>query len=116
MKYHVDIYMPKTLQALAQATLGYYASTFRVGHHVFGRSVEKAFVIPTKLSQASKLIEVTTDENDSFVKALFRMPYDAEYDFVFSLAHHGLVVTAWLNSRTDTHRTLDAGAYARSPR
>lgn len=63
-----------------------------------------------KLSKESvKPFEVET-ENNKVVKAVIRTEYDKHRD-ISIVVRKGFIVTAWLNEKTDTHRTLDTNKY-----
>ena len=61
-----------------------------------------------------QVIEVETIDGE-VVKVLFRGSYDDRTDVVLALIPGEVytVKTAWLNSRYDTHKTLDRSKYVR---
>lgn len=56
------------------------------------------------------LFEVETNEFDNITKAVFRTDYNTMYDIVI-VVRKNLIVTAWLQKKADTHRTLDVSKY-----
>jgi hypothetical protein len=72
------------------------------------------FQIPDVLRiKLSEVFEIGAEFN-RVVKVAVRKTYDEQHDIsiVFNV-HDGRVRTAWLNKKTDTHRTLDRAKYKR---
>lgn len=72
------------------------------------------FTLPNVIStQTSEVIEVEV-VGGKFHKALFRMSHDDERDVcVVVLLNESRAKTAWVNLRSDEHRTLDDSKYLR---
>jgi hypothetical protein len=49
-------------------------------------------------------------ENDKVVKCVIRVRYDDERD-ISIVVREGFIVTMWVNSNMDTHKTLDRSKY-----
>jgi hypothetical protein len=106
--YNEQVYMPYTLPR--------HRIVLRPTRHATAQARRKGFEIPGTLSLAEcKLIEVTVDPSGNEVKWLVRTRYDAVHDICIVYLRTGLVKTAWLNARTDTHKTLVRSRYVQPP-
>lgn len=66
------------------------------------------------LPGVAKVIEAETDENGHLIKILARQPHDAKNDVVYAVALPSkLIKTAWLQTKTDLHKTLRRDLYDR---
>jgi hypothetical protein len=104
--YHRDVWMPFNLG---------YASMIRYSQHAREATRDDrfgAFELPRVIStQTAEVIEVEV-RNGKFFKALFRVSHDEYRDVcVVVLLDQSLVKTAWINLRTDDHKTLDSSKY-----
>lgn len=71
-------------------------------------------LLPKQLDvETAKLIEIEVEGN-VVVKAVYRIPLNAECDLVLVVGRDGFVRTVWLNRNNDVHRTLDRSKYRRS--
>lgn len=61
-------------------------------------------------SQSIKPFEVETDKNNKVFKTVIRTPYDEDRD-ISIVVRQGIIVTAWLNKKTDIRKTLDISKY-----
>jgi hypothetical protein len=60
----------------------------------------------------AKVIEIETDPSGNVVKILARQKHDARNDVVYAfLPQTKLIKTAWLQTTTDAHVTLDRSRY-----
>ena len=53
------------------------------------------------------------EENGSIRKVVFRMDFSKSQDIILVIARNKTLVTAFLNNKNDSHRTLDKSNYAR---
>lgn len=114
--YHKDIYLPEKFEP----------ASLRIINFTFSKHLKKRLENPPdekhKISKA-KLINAISDikkgkyilieveaNDDSVMKAVFRTEYNSDKDITI-VFRWGIVVIAWLNSKSDTHTTLDRYKY-----
>lgn len=118
--YHTDVYMPEELKKGAKQLISSnlrfsrhlkeHLSSPDTKHDLNGHGINDS-IKKIKNGKAT-LFEVETF-GDKVVKAVYRLAYNETQDISIVLRNH-LVVTAWLNDKTDTHTTLDVDKYERS--
>jgi hypothetical protein len=65
----------------------------------------------------AQVIEAETDSNGNIIKVLARQPHDSQNDVVYAfIPASRLIKTAWLQTKTDKHRTLDRSRYTVPPK
>ncbi len=65
------------------------------------------------LPRVAKIIEIEIDSEGEIVKILARQKHDEENDVVFAVSTDNKTIkTAWLQTSSDTHRTLDRSRYS----
>lgn len=116
MLYHPEVYWPEAVAAQVQR-LGLLTLALLQGHAA-ERAAQKGITVPATVNVPDTYcFEAETDASGRLSKVALRMPHDAKRDLAIVLrpTHGGRwkVITAWPNSRTDTHRTLDRAKYAR---
>lgn len=68
--------------------------------------------IPEYIStEGVQLVEIEM-KDDRIMKVVLRKSYSAEFDVVFVVVDHGILLTCWLNCKSDTHRTLNKSRIA----
>ena len=50
-------------------------------------------------------------ENDRVTKVVFRIDFNSQQDIILVLSRDKGIVTAYLNNKNDSHKTLDVGQY-----
>jgi mannose-1-phosphate guanylyltransferase len=92
------------------ASLEYPARPLLVTRHARERAAAKDFAIPDSLAVLAGMVVELEKEHATLTKLVVREALDARRDRVLVLIpadNAWLVVTAWTNATTDTHRTLD---------
>jgi hypothetical protein len=110
--FHTDVFMPQRYrQPVFEGVLRYgpHAKNARQSDR-FG-----SFDLPRVFCAANaQLIEVEYDEQkDKIVKQVWRQQLDDRRDIVLVICPNGFVRTAWINLRSDKHKTLNAARYVR---
>ncbi len=108
--YHKDIFIPSALNLdFGILKLQYSSHALRAANSDRYGTV----VLPRTLNtDSAKIVEVTAIGR-TVLKLVYRVPHCAQYDLVVVvLPDSGLVKTVWLNSKTDTHTTLDRSKYS----
>jgi len=113
--YHIDIYVPKyVLDAIPKR------GTMRLtsSEHALEQAAKKGFTLPNIIDfSTAEAFEIQTEERyhtRNLTKVVFRTPYDKVYDLCLAInTFKGIIITAWLNERTDNHATLYADKYDR---
>ncbi len=54
-----------------------------------------------------RLVEFETDGNFRVSKIVVRKSYNRDLDIVYVIGRGGVLVTCWLNEKSDGHKTLD---------
>ena len=107
--YHRELGLPLPESSFRLGTVGLTysahakeaATTDRYGH----------ISLPDTLNtNLAALIEVEVF-GGRITKLVYRTAYNREYDLVIVIALGGRVKTVWLNSKRDTHSTLDYSKY-----
>jgi hypothetical protein len=104
--YHYKIAMPK-LHLPRQIWLKYSKHALKAANEDgYG-----AIVLPAMIdTQASLLVEYEKRDGRPY-KLLFRMNYSPECDLLIAIGEGGIVLTVWLNCKSDKHVTLDSSRY-----
>ena len=120
MLYHKDVFWNKKFDVEAIELI---KSVERTTRHLQDRidsgNANRAFntsgvlkaVDNLKTKKSISCFEVETD-NNKVVKCCVRTPYNAQKDICLVI-RQGVVITAWLCNRNDTHKTLDRSKYAK---
>lgn len=112
--YHKDVFFKPHFHTFAMKGV-----SLKFSAHLVERLIERGIdtkKIPVIINNVAnvKVIEVETEDDGMTVhKQLVRYPYDSSNDLVMAIVRNGLVKTAWVNSKTDNHRTLDKSKYER---
>ncbi len=106
--YHKDIGLPNDFEQPKPGMV------LRYGQHAKERADEKGVPLPAKLPQTVDIIEVQMMKY-RVLKWVLRFQVSLLWDVVMVVLPDGFVKTAWLNSHTDLHRTLDRSKYAAKP-
>ncbi len=94
--FQVDLpsIIPLTITKHAQQA----ANTDRYGHITIEHYLR---------TDGSKLVEFETNGNFHITKIILRKSYDRVHDVVYVIVEGGVLVTCWLNKKSDTHKTLN---------
>lgn len=103
--FHKDIGIPANLTGPSVGLQLVYSN------HAIDQSIRKDITLPSFLSRYT-LVEVEIDRK-WIQKWVVRVHYSDQDDLVLVVQPDGFVRTVWLNSKTDTHKTLDRSQYAR---
>jgi hypothetical protein len=113
--YHYQIGFPSSLKRLNGI------HTLKYGHHAQRAAADDRYgriVLPRILNaDTALLVEAEVKPNGELLKAVYRVRYNDTHDLVLVVNRSndgvGLFVrTVWLNSRVDSHKTLDRRRYA----
>jgi len=106
-KYHYQLGLPTNRLPSGVISLTY-------SNHALSRAVDKGITLPAFLdTSTAKVIEIEV-EDGMVEKILYRVKYNAGYDMLLAIIpYRKFVKTAWLNSVTDKHTTLNASEYDR---
>ena len=106
--YHEAVGFPANLKPWRRTL------TLRATHHAQRASASDrygAFQLPKALPcGAVRPFEIAVTDG-RIEKAAYRLPYDARFDVTVVVMWPGVIVSAWLNERTDTHATLNPSRY-----
>jgi hypothetical protein len=102
--YHKDIGLPTSFDRPDGIELDY-------GEHARDRAMEKGITLPDALPEVYDIIEVTMRKY-RVVKWVVRFQVSKDDDIVMPILADGTVKTAWLNSHTDKHTTLNKANYS----
>lgn len=111
--YHIDLEWPLTQKTFQFSVMP------SMSRHAADQADDRGIELSKKvLSQTFAMVEVTLDSNGKAVKSLVRGKSSVpgqELCLVVRKNVHGeyFIVTAWLNSATDLHASLNASAYAK---
>ena len=108
-KYHYQIGLPRHYR------VNYGEVRLKYSTHAITRAMEKAFNLPTAIDTSKAKVIEMEDEAGKLVKVLYRVPYNETHDMLLAvMPNEGFFVkTAWLNSKKDTHKTLDRSQYCK---
>lgn len=111
--YHKDIGFPENWVTMLPRNFSPATMTLSYGSHARAEALSDKYgsiQLPQRLSKAVPFeIEV---QNGTVVKIGVRMPHDELNDIIVIFQpKDGFVRTVWLNRKTDSHKTLDAGKY-----
>lgn len=113
-RYHVELGIPARIE-LPRGILTLWPTEHartEAARDKYG-PVELPLEIDTRQKKRVRLIEVTVDENERPVSALYRLRYDERRDLcIVVLFEERLIKTVWVNERSDTHQTLRRELYA----
>jgi hypothetical protein len=113
MLYHTEVYLPEKIKE----QLPKEKISLRYSNHAkracrndrYGNIPEMKAVYP----KYAKVIEVETEAGQP-IKSVYRLPFNQDLDIcLVVLIETGLVKTVWLNSKDDSHKTLDTNKYAK---
>lgn len=63
--------------------------------------------LPESITTAgTQLVEFETDNHSQITKIVLRKSYSVDLDVVFVVVSGGVLVTVWLNRKSDNHQTL----------
>lgn len=87
--------------------------TLHLSMHSQYQARDKGFKIPSQISVTRRnVIEVYMKNSTVMEKCLIRFPYDTETDMsIIIKPNEGFVITAWLNSKSDNHGTINKSKY-----
>jgi len=108
--YHTDVYMPGPLRRPI------FEGVLRYGSHAkYAKLTDRygEFDLP-RVFRAEKawLIEAEYDDcKRKVVKQVWRQQLDEHRDLVLVINRDGFVRTAWINLRSDLHKSLDTSRY-----
>jgi hypothetical protein len=105
--YHKDIGFPKCIK------MPYGESIFYASRHSRKQAISKNFSIPSKIMiTGQNIIEIHTN-NQVVEKCLIRYPYTNQIDLCLVINPIlKIIITAWLNKRNDTHKSLNKTKYS----
>lgn len=106
MLYHYKIGLPK-LRLRGVLKLKYSAHAKRAACNDRYGYIQ----LPTAIDVANELLIEVEVLNNAVAKLVFRLQYSNQYDLCIVVNPDGLVRTVWLNSKNDTHKTLDTKKY-----
>ena len=102
MLYHKDVFMPRVKLP---------TGTFKL--EKTRHAEERGLKLPTCVNFAKVDIFEIEIENGKLTKVCYRTSYDKWDDIIVVVSiPSGRIRTAWKNSKTDSHRTLDLSRYA----
>ncbi len=115
-KYHKDVYMPEEMIKEASKL---YCCDLKKSFHFYERASDKYKneynsalvdeIIEKIKSEKPTPIEIET-EFGRVTKCVIREPCDGEKDICL-VFRKGIIVTFWLNNKSDNHYTLDKDNY-----
>jgi hypothetical protein len=110
--YHFKLGLP----ADARTRFGMLNLSY-TGHAIFAAANDLfgAISLPIRLdTRTAEVIEVETGPLGVTVKVVYRISHCSKYDLCLAvIPQSGVVKTVWLNSKTDTHKTLQEWRYSR---
>lgn len=135
LRFHVDIYMPGGLKEMCYILYNKFKGQFKLSnkgknkigcdlaHSYDEKKLEK--IANSIAIENSNLFEVLASYNENadsngshytIRKFVVRVPYDSEksISIVFSIENGPKIVTAWLNTVNDNHRSLNTNLYVAS--
>jgi hypothetical protein len=108
--FHREVGFPHTVYGIPQGTV-----QPRYSHHALQAAANDRYgrvLLPRRLIMAcGVLVELTTTEDGTYIKGVWRFPYNNTFDLCVVLTGDGTVKTVWLNSVHDKHTTLDRARY-----
>lgn len=117
MLYHSQVYIPKELEIKLNYMNNMIIDLTYSRHAILAANSDKYGQMNLRSQirfNASKVIEVETDNNGHMIKLVLRVSYDETRDAVFVLMQGGFVKTVWFNLKSDLHRTLDTSKYRKA--
>lgn len=107
--FHISIYWPINLPDTVTREQGIPVTPTA---HALERAVSKGFRCPRVIPAGAKCIEAEMS-GVKLTKLVLRFSYDKTRDVVV-VVRDGVLITAWLNDKSDSHGTLDRSKYART--
>jgi hypothetical protein len=98
--YHREIYWPFNASTVSM--------TVTASRHASQRAEQKGFTLPDWIM--GDVFEASIEGN-KMVKCGIRIEYSNTHDLCLVVSNTGMIITAWLNSKSDKHNTLDASKY-----
>jgi hypothetical protein len=112
IKYHRDVFFPKESIKDIADYLSVLPETFKKSYHVQNERWWKHDYDISKRNLYPKDIFELAYKDGKLCKIGFRVTdIDTENDVIFIISIQGIIVTSWLNKKSDTHRTLDTNKY-----
>lgn len=102
--YHVEVQWPRSIPTTFDNV------PVVPSKHARDRAVEKGIELPHAVSGKAFECEYI---NGRLTKLALRCRYNSTHDLCVVLSSGGLLITAWLNSKQDIHRTLDRSKYTK---
>lgn len=103
--FHKDVYIPEHARAPI------FTGTLRYSRHASNVSTGETLPATFDGSGATLVEAELNPVTGQLEKQVWRMPLDDKNDMCFPLLADGTVKTVWLNSRSDTHKTLGRTRY-----
>ena len=133
--YHRDVWMPKKLADKARAYFAKFKDNTHLNNHIkinrgcddchnyniqsIENAIKNADLNTVNIFEIGTEYSLDGNPNDTIRKFAVRMPYDQQDDVVVVYSTDpetmGNVKTAWLNKRSDAHKTHDPFRYTRPP-
>ena len=123
MLFHKEIFIPQDYLSKAE----YFVKSFNKYPYVLSKHLQERYELDRshgydngitkildKLSSLDGYIFEIEVENNKVIKYCIRVKFDESQDICFAIMpryKHSLIKTAWLNSNTDAHYTLDKSKY-----
>jgi hypothetical protein len=84
-----------------------------LSHHAHMQSMQRGIDIPSRITyQHENVIELYMFDEIHPDRIVLRVAYNARYDLCFVYSpNSGNIITVWLNSVWDSHKTLDVSKY-----
>ena len=124
--YHAEVYMPNWVVCSARMMMT-VADSAKMSHHLWGWIHSKSFDwlarykhrytsddikrIQREIKRNKPVPFEVGVERGAVVKYAVRLSLDDDNDISMVIDRNGYIRTAWINSKEDTHRTLDKSKY-----
>lgn len=111
--YHYQLGLPNANYHRSKFPLSYTAhARFELKKDFFKYGLSRSLMPKAISPNISKIIEVGIKENGELGKILYRVPVNQDYDICLVVKiPSGVVKTAWINHKADTHSTLQIEKY-----
>lgn len=113
-RYHQEIGFPAWAEARLQNLLDGF-DVLRYSTHAKYETIRDRYHIVPVIKKSDLRVEDVFEievEGNCIVKAVFRISGKGGYDNCYAVTGDGIVKTCWTNTKEDSHKTLDKGAYA----
>ncbi len=100
--YHSEVYMPTNLPTKLTNV------RITASRHATEQATTKGIELPDVVT--GTLFELAVDRG-KLIKVGIRCRYSDTHDLCVIISSAGVLITAWLNSVNDTHKTLDTTKY-----